>query len=343
MNLTSALPKRLGRYRNISIKWAHVLKGESPKTIWVIAPPKSGSTWLSLLLARTLKWRIIWFLKPGIIRAEQDVYLPEQFRNNTTENVFSPHTHTKFNEYTDRAIKEYGIQTIILTRNLYDTCVSICDHITLDDVTLPVSWLPASVRQLSNEDLKSLVIRVCLPWYASFYASWAYCELDSVHFVRYEDLVAHPLSCLTATLTKLGVRRHISTLRTALKKATPNLTRFNQGQIGRGMTELTTVERQHIDTLITSYKDEKITSLLKWVHTETTATPGPISTSGVSSGGNDNTGGSVGIRTDSNPGRPRTRTSNKKRTSRRLSVDTSSDNITPGSVSTGGAVLTSSP
>lgn len=187
--------------------------------------------------------------------------MPPDFDRNV-ENVFIPHHHSQATEPTIEFALAYDVSMIVQTRNIFDMTVSLIDHLTNDGIGVPIAYVPTSFRKEPFNTRAEIVTTLLMPWYISFFASWAYAAVDNkvrVHYLEYESLLRDPIPALAACLTHAGEMRNINVYNRALKQgAHREQTRFNKGIPGRGraqlpshcITELTRMVQLHSDATI---------------------------------------------------------------------------------------------
>ena len=87
------------------------------KHVWLVAAPKSGSTWLSELLARSLGWQtnrlVNWHH-----RREPEVDL-RQMLEHPDCNLFSHHLHCRFSEPTRLFIERCRVRVVLQGRRYF--------------------------------------------------------------------------------------------------------------------------------------------------------------------------------------------------------------------------------
>lgn len=249
---------------NILTQYATPPTNQPPKTAWLVAPPASGSTWLSRMLIWSFRWRTGQIIPRGFARREQEISIPRGW-DAIHDNVFLPHHHSKASEPTMAFIKAYRVNMLILTRDLADNTVALIDHLTNDGVGIPNGYIPLSFKKESFDTRAEIVISMILPWYISFYASWAYAEADEgikPCYISYERLVSDTMPELARCLTHCNEQRNVNVYNLAIKKgAEREQTRFNKGKPGRG-ANLPTQHRKEILRLCEIHQDPIIHNAL---------------------------------------------------------------------------------
>jgi hypothetical protein len=253
--LTLARLQRLGRLSQ---------RRATAPTLWVIAPPKSGSTWLSLMLCWLMNWETTTICPPGW-RREQEVTLHNAFLSYNGP-IFMPHNHCKASESTINVIKRFNIKVILLSRNIFDTVISIDDHLMNDGVHLPIGYVPTLYKTWSDNDRLDFIIDLIVPWYSHFYTSWAYAQqMDGVTplYVDYADLKLNTPRILHQCVGHVGQSRTGLQIENAIQLSKRTHTRFNKGVTGRGETGLTPGQKDRINTIIWRQRDPILVPFLE--------------------------------------------------------------------------------
>lgn len=204
---------------------------------WVIAPPKSGSTWLSVLLEAYLGWETR-SLAPSFDRREQEPSLRALAEAASREKVLSKHLHTRASQATIELIRRAAIKPIIQTRRLDDTLVSLGDHLDSESTTLPMAYMDdAQWGRLNGDSRQQFLIDMAAPWYFNFYAGWFSSELvrsGAAYVCRYEALQADPSRELLRICAHFGLPVEPERAEKAVAEAAKRFTRKNRGIVGRG-------------------------------------------------------------------------------------------------------------
>jgi len=203
----------------------------SPGHLLVACVPKSGSTYLTkaLSLATGLPLRHI---SAAFGHNEQDI-LERRLKRLTRRSVIQQ--HIKGTDNNVALLRSHGVRPVVLVRNIFDTLVSLDDHLRQEDHRAPTGFVHRQFWQMDFEDRLHYLIQVHLPWYFNFFVSWreaadriqilwlTYERLfDNVPHTLAEVLAFHGLSVGHERLTQV-----VDTLRDAD-------TRFNKGVRGRG-------------------------------------------------------------------------------------------------------------
>ena len=233
---------------------------EKRKHAWLVAAPKSGSTWLSVLLEEGLGWETLRLIPEDILREE----VPELMRFmhlSRSHHVFTPRTHTRYSRTVRRLVERTNIRVILQVRNIFDTVISYLDHLN-DNRTgyiVPAAFMNRhSWTQLSDSEKISFIIEMVVPWYFSFYCGWMTSPLmqdGHIYVCRYEHLKSDPLEELQRILHYLDEDREESFLREVLEASEQKPTKKNYGFVGRGRLHLTDEQKAKIASCASFYRD----------------------------------------------------------------------------------------
>jgi hypothetical protein len=202
-------------------------------------------------------------------RAEQQLFPNEAFSRSRTD-IFLPHCHVKATEITIQIVLDNDISVIIPTRDIYDTLVSLWDHLLNMGVLICPAFIPDDFKDMTMRQQAAFIIRLILPWYVNFYASWAIAEERyplRMLWLPYEHTLADPTTALYECCRHIGVKRTPQQIKDAIAKAQQEQTRFNVGVPGRGRTEFTPEERADIDFTLMRHRNPTITKVIKRIWT----------------------------------------------------------------------------
>lgn len=220
-----------------SDEYIFALLPKHSKQIWLLTAPKSGSTWLSVILENYLGWNTQ-SLSPAFERREQEPCLRSLARESGSDRILWRHSHTRASESTTGLIRRVGIHPIIQTRNLPDALVSFYDHCTNESPVTPMAYMdPRRWAALSDSSRMDFVVDLVAPWYFNFYAGWFSDPLvrdRTAHLCAYEDLVADPAGEVVGICEHFGLEVDRPSIDAAVKRSERQPTRLNLGVIGRG-------------------------------------------------------------------------------------------------------------
>jgi len=225
--------------------------------LWIVAAPKSGSTWLSVLLKRYLGWetRSLVF---SFDRREQEPSLRALAEAASHEHVLWKHLHTRASQSTLDLIQRAGILPIIQTRRLDDTLVSLGDHFDSESTTSSLAYMDdAQWGRLDGAARQQFLVDMAAPWYFNFYAGWFSSELvrsGAAYICRYEELREDPARELLRICADYGLPTDPERADAAVAYAATQFTRKNRGIVGRG-AGLTDEQRESLTRMRHYYAD----------------------------------------------------------------------------------------
>ena len=110
-----------------------------PPSILIACMPRSGSTYLSNLLAA-----VTGYPRHPLVytfyRNEQDLYLPALMKALTIPTVTQQ--HLRATGPTLELIDIFNLRPIVLVRNLFDVVVSYFDHLHQESLLVPAAYFP---------------------------------------------------------------------------------------------------------------------------------------------------------------------------------------------------------
>ena len=248
-----------------------VLKASQKRNyLWHVAMPKSGSTWLSEILAELFKIRggTTSRLIPDHAQRPQEID-PRLFVNPQGQDVFFYQQHCVYSRYTEHLVNLTGTKIIFQYRNLPDVMVSLRDHFELalsGKYDMPSrNGYPKGMWGLEQEKIFDYILDVELPWYCKFLDGWLSSDLaqsDRFFAVRYEDLIDSPAEILRRLSTSLSMDFTEEEILQAIENSASNFTRKNKAVVGRGKSMLSEAQKEQIArvsgyfrTLDNLYKD----------------------------------------------------------------------------------------
>jgi len=234
-------------------------KSDQSKKIVVFCQPKSGSTFLTNIIAETLKLDIqnlnTFAYKPtmfGINNREQELcelsLLKSVFRSSNNGGFIAQH-HTKANAYLNNQIDYFNIKPIILTRNIFDSLVSNDDFIVENHRHAKENnysnylingneVVPQNYSELSSEQRLDFLTKSYGIWYVQFYLSWKRYLKDlnnSFCWITYEDNILNYKNLEKNISDFLNLDEiEIKKLNKTFYNHENIQTRFNKGITGRG-------------------------------------------------------------------------------------------------------------
>ena len=220
--------------------------------VFVTSFPKSGSTFLHRL-ALSATGYVDYLLDHFSEDQQQSVVLqwtPMFLAQNTVTQIHAFATAPNV-----RTLKQLWVKPVVLVRDLFDTLVSLRDHMVREDHIIPHAQVPAEFKLWSSEDQFWFIVRMITPWYLSFFASWRKSASElSVLWVKYERLVSDPAGTLQAVLEHSGVEIPSEGIANAIAQSDPARTRFNVGISGRGRQLLSQAQQQAVLQVAAAYR-----------------------------------------------------------------------------------------
>lgn len=224
--------------------------------IFIACFPKSGSTYLNRLLQEISGFDYghgVEFYTDN----EQDLSYRRMAAAARTSCVMQH--HTRATQANLQIMQGFGIRPIILVRNLYDMVFSVHDFMLNAGARGAVFGFPEGFQTLEEGRRLDYVIDMVMPWYVSFYVSWANAAQRGdveLHWIRYENLVEQPMDELQAIMDFCELPVFSCVIQTAVEHVNQNRdqTRFNKGIVGRGQA-LTEMQRQRLKNLVSYFPD----------------------------------------------------------------------------------------
>ena len=204
LNDTQAQPKLS------NLKWDNKddIKGNY---ILVAAPPKSGSTWTTNVIKKSLKCKYARYCYAWSSN-EHDIYVPALLANQGFNSVAQ--MHMKGTPHNVQLISDFKVSTILLTRNIFDSLISFSrDLIAKQDMDPQIPgltgysfiWTKNLNKTWSPNDYINYSIKYYLPWYVNFLSSWSeYKDLISAQAIRYEALRSRPKETFKEMIYRLN-------------------------------------------------------------------------------------------------------------------------------------------
>ncbi len=207
------------------------------KNVFVACFPKSGSTYLTTLLAEIMDFEKIPAIQINKGNCywynEQDIYEKQLEIISKTDSVTQQ--HTKATENNIELLVKYNIKPVVLVRNIYDILLSHYDHVENDDHRQPVGFIHKEYFSLNENEKKHFLIEMHLPWYFNFFVSWREISKDmETLWITYEQLFTEKEKTINRILDYYSLTADSDRVLSSLKAIEEKNTRFNRGVIGRG-------------------------------------------------------------------------------------------------------------
>ncbi|MCB9446952.1 MAG: sulfotransferase domain-containing protein [Flavobacteriales bacterium] len=218
------------------------------KYVLVACLPKSGSTWLSKMLAAQLNYGY-GTLRSSPGQVEQDFYEPELIDHYGSGYVI--HQHLKAASHNLELVEKYKVRPLVLTRNIYDIIISFHDHLHRESYQYWFMIFPdQNYFQLDKEAQLDMVIDFLTPWVVNFVVTWERNKnTDKQLWLTYESLVADPEKVYREIHDFLGSGIPDHKLHESLATSSGrDDMRFNRGVVGRGQHDLSEAQMERIRT-----------------------------------------------------------------------------------------------
>ena len=228
-----------------------------PPHILVACMPKSGSSFLSNCMTAYPGFRM------GILVPDYGVR--EQEMCELRLEKFNPHAyvaqlHVRNSEWTQKLIHRYGMTQVVLVRDLLDVVASIRDHIRKLFHFGSLITLTERHRDISDDELDSLIVQFAMPWYISFYIGWR--KDPKALFLNYEDVTADPATAIVKIFDKAKFSYDQVEIDTAIERMTTQQerNRLNKGVKGRGQNILAETRQKLVDMMAhyPEFKEDRI-------------------------------------------------------------------------------------
>lgn len=226
----------------------------SRKHLWLVAPPKSGSTWLGLLAEGILGWKTKNLLLDTERREQEVDWRP--LLTDTNVNLFTHHQHVRASRATLSFIEKCNVKVIILSRSIGDSLVSLRDHLANFKTKTPVAFVDDRFPQIDSEAQMDFLVDLALPWYFNFYSSWASAGANSstpILFLSYEKLRDDPAREIRRILDFAGESRSDDQIAAVINQVSKQATRKNHAVAGRGNKTLTEAQQKRVRQLRAHY------------------------------------------------------------------------------------------
>lgn len=223
--------------------------------IFIACMPKSGSTFLGVVLSELTGYRRI-PLYYACGRTEQDLYLPALIDSYAFHTV--THQHTRATGSNLSLMHLFSIRPVVLVRNIFDTVVSIRDHLSNEGFGFHAFFCDERFNELDEKTQYDCIIELAIPWYFNFYVSWFNASSSGqadVSWLTYEEVMADKVEAIRAVARFCGFESATSDIKKALARAQNGGLdiRFNKGVSGRGFSALTEGQREKIVNMARYY------------------------------------------------------------------------------------------
>lgn len=218
--------------------------------------PKSGSTFLTKLLANVLGYKHGYF-SYAYYNVEQELYVPkilDAFGKGTVVQQ-----HFKASEPNLSILEQFELRPVILMRDIADVLVSVRDHLLHErSDNIPSLFPPENFPSICSESQLDYLVKFFAPWLVQFYVSWKRAESRGTEllWLRYEECVHDWAAAVDEILefNRLPANPGAAARQLAANAPLGN-TRLNKGVPGRGRQELTVAQREALRAMTRSYPE----------------------------------------------------------------------------------------
>jgi len=218
--------EKLKKFRN------RILGYDQKIHIFIPCFPKSGSTYLTSILRE-----ITGFSKGGLaerlsISRGQDIRREKIEKYLSRNSVAKQHVLATKNNVA--LLKEYQYKAVPLTRNIYDTVLSLHDYIE-QQIYRTTGYIHQEYRKMHTDDKILHIIRIHLPWYFMFLISWEEASKEiPLCWVSYKDVFNDQVGTISKILKFYSITVDSKQIENAIEVMKYRNTRFNVGKSGRG-------------------------------------------------------------------------------------------------------------
>jgi hypothetical protein len=237
------------------------------KHLWVIAAPKSGSTWMSAILRNLLPWDV----QPLAVRPRRREHEPDirnLVRKTCRGNLLSPSQHVNYSEETVKIIEKAHINCVFLYRNIFDQIVSAYDHSAKPDEGLHgcTAFLTREIyNQLDHKQKWGIIIDLGVPWYLRQYVGWFHYlqneKSDRIFPCAYEDLREEPVKQIMSIMAWAGIDVSVEEVEAAVGQSMGDSTRKNKAISGRARQILQPDQVAQIVRMANYYPDIDLSAI----------------------------------------------------------------------------------
>ena len=237
----------------------------------VTATPKSGSTWTTNVIRKSLKCTSARYCY-AYSSNEHDIYVPALLANQGFSSVSQ--MHMKGTPHNVQLIKDFKVNTIILTRNIFDSLISFSRDLMIKQglglqnpgmVGYSFVWTKNLNRSWSLNDYINYSIKYYLPWYVNFLSSWSeYKDCIAAQVLRYESLRLSPKERFEEMIYKLDPGSNLCDSYEE-KKSVKGISSADS-ETGSGLSMLSLDQRNIIESYFDGIESDWIRSHLEVDH-----------------------------------------------------------------------------
>ena len=195
--------------------------------------PKSGSTYLARILSLLPGWSKA-PLVTGYGRREQELSVERLLVAHRARGNYVAQHHVRYSDVTRRLLERFVLDPVVLVRNVFDTVVSVRDHLSDELPEISQAYVPRDIDRWDDGRAFHFIADMVVPWYFNFFASWSDCP-DKL-LVTYEELHADAFGVVRRIADHYGLGIADGEIRPAVEEAGRSgaATRKNRAVLGRG-------------------------------------------------------------------------------------------------------------
>lgn len=223
--------------------------------VLIVSSPKSGSTFLANCLCALFGYEKA-YLAAGYDRREPELSVNRLLRYHRQH--FVAQEHVRYSVPTEKLLDSFSVKPVVVVRNIFDTIVSMGDHIRRESNAVHYAYVPERMRTAEDAELLGFLTDMAAPWLFNFYVSW---QLSPHRFLlTYEEVTGDTEAVLRKVAEHLGGTPSIQASE-AVERALEGRSRFNVGKSGRGEELLTRAMKDRIRHFADYYPDVDFTPL----------------------------------------------------------------------------------
>jgi hypothetical protein len=245
----------IAEFSDVVLRMRKTVQKVAAPRILLACPRKSASTFVSAVLVNALGTQETLLSMPlttlqnagalGAAMREHELDDLAILRACFLPTGFVAQQHVRCTPYLASQLQIYGIKPILMKRNLLDSLISLdemCMEAAQDHQVEQFYFfthLPKNYKEMDPDTRMSALIRLYLPWYINYYASWRKAEAQDKVFplwISYEDDVKGAPAQLASKLAGFigGVATPQKIEAAILEKTGRPDLKFNKGVVGRG-------------------------------------------------------------------------------------------------------------
>lgn len=247
--------EELSARRLVELKRQYFLDKRGKK-FFIACAPKSGSTFVSKVLAELTGSKYTHYFDEIGCVSEQN--LSEIKMSDTLLENVVVHQHLLGSNENLQYLSRYRIKPIVLVRNIYDSILSLKDHMHLEGIEWPFMFhVNQEFLEWPEDHQNEFLISYAAPWYINFYASW----VDAIQnrrvealLLNYEELLGDKVNTFISILNFYHESTSPDSIRDVIHRQELEKTiRFNKGKVRNGASVFNESQHARLRSLIKFY------------------------------------------------------------------------------------------